>query len=164
MKYKFIQIGGILLTVVYAAFVVWLYWTEPRSFREIPAKATVVVGTYEVDAEKFADGWRMFRAENFRAARDFFAQADAEKRDAKTQFYIAYSFYREGWGRVYSDDALYKQGLEAANRVALLDSNFKSDDEDLKMKTAPELKAELEQGVERTMDDLNPLKIFRQRK
>ena len=32
------------------------------------------------------------------------------------------------------------------------------------MNTAAELKAELEQGTERTWSDLNPLKVFRKRK
>jgi hypothetical protein len=32
------------------------------------------------------------------------------------------------------------------------------------MHTAAELKAELEQGLERTLGDVNPLKVMRQRK
>jgi hypothetical protein len=32
------------------------------------------------------------------------------------------------------------------------------------MQTAAELKAELEQGTERSLDDLNPLRIIRKRK
>ena len=34
-----------------------------------------------------------------------------------TQFYIAYSWYRQGWGRVYSDDDMFAQGLMAVNRA-----------------------------------------------
>ena len=37
-------------------------------------------------------------------------RADPARRDAPTQFYIAYSFYREGWGRVYSDDRAVQAG------------------------------------------------------
>jgi len=40
-------------------------------------------------------------------ARDFFQKADPENRDAKTQYYIAYSYYRQGWGKLYNDDALF---------------------------------------------------------
>jgi hypothetical protein len=119
------------------------------------------VGTYEIDKTKFDEGLRLFRAENYPASRDFFAQADAEKRDSKTQFYIAYSFYRQGFGKVYNDDALFKQGLEQLNRV---DSNFKSDDADLKLKTPAELKNELTEGLQFTSADLNPLKVLRERK
>jgi tetratricopeptide (TPR) repeat protein len=164
MQLKIIQSTGILLTILYGAFIIWLYWTEPKTIAEIPAKATVTVGTYEINREKFDEGLRLFRAENYRAARENFSQADPEKRDARTQFYVAYSFYREGWGRTWNDDNLFRQGLETANKAIALDPNFKSDDADLKLKTAVELKTELEQGVERSWDDLNPLKVLRERK
>ena len=41
-------------------------------------------------------------------------------RDARTQFYIAYSFYRQGWNRTHRDDALYTQGLETVERAIAL--------------------------------------------
>jgi hypothetical protein len=161
MKEKHLQILGIILSIIYAAFIVWLYAYEPKNLSEVATKATVTVGTYEIDKTKFDEGLRLFRAENYPASRDFFAQADAEKRDSKTQFYIAYSFYRQGFGKVYNDDALFKQGLEQLNRV---DSNFKSDDADLKLKTPAELKNELTEGLQFTSADLNPLKVLRERK
>jgi hypothetical protein len=37
-------------------------------------------------------------------------------------------------------------------------------DPDLKMRTAAELKAELEKGRERTWSDLNPLRVLEERK
>lgn len=161
MKEKHIQILGAILSIIYAVFIVWLYALEPKTISEVATKATVTIGTYEIDKAKFDEGLRLFRAENFPAARDFFNQADPEKRDAKTQFYIAYSFYRQGFGKTYNDDALFKQGLEQLNRV---DPNFKSDDPDLKMKTSAELKNEFTEGLQFTMDDLNPLKVLRERK
>ncbi len=93
-------------------------------------------------------------------------RADPAQRDARTQFYIAYSFYREGWGRLYNDDALFRQGIEAVNRALNLtpEGALTIDDPDLQNHSAAELKAELEQGVERTWDDLNPLKLTRERK
>jgi hypothetical protein len=164
MKEKHLQILGVCLTVIYFAFIVWVYANEPKSFTEVATKATVTVGTYEVDKAKFDEGLKLFRQENYLAARDAFARADPEKRDAKTQFYVAYSFYRQGWGRVSSDDALFKQGLDVTNQVIALDPNFKSDDADLKLKLPVELKNELEQGLQVTTDDFNPLKVFRERK
>jgi hypothetical protein len=166
MQHKLIQSVGVAWTLLYAVFVIWIYATEPRTLREVASGAQVVAGTYEVDREKFEEGLRLFRAEQFRAARDEWTRADPEQRDARTQFYIAYAFYREGWGRVYSDDALYRQGLEAANRAVNLsrDERLRVDDPDLQLHTPAELKAELEQGLERTASDLNPLKVFRQRK
>ncbi|HEY0322053.1 MAG TPA: hypothetical protein VGC66_13925 [Pyrinomonadaceae bacterium] len=166
MQHKLIQSVGVAWTILYALFVIWIYATEPRNLKEVATGAQVVAGTYEVDREKFEEGLRLFRAEQFRAARDEWGRADPEQRDARTQFYTAYAFYREGWGRVYNDDALFRQGLEAANRAINLSQNerLRVDDSNLQMHTPAELKAELEQGLERTVDDLNPLKVFRERK
>lgn len=164
MKEKHIQILGVCISTIFFALIVWLYANEPKTFSEAATKATVTVGTYEVDKVKFNEGLRLFKQENYLAARDAFSKADPERRDAKTQFYIAYSFYRQGWGRVSNDDALFKQGLEATNQVAVLDASFKSDDADLKLKTPVELKNELEQGLQVTADDFNPLKVLRERK
>lgn len=175
MKEKHIQILGIVLTAFYGVFICWLYWVEPKSLEEFSAKAQttienvtaktqVAVGTYEIDRAKFDEGLRAFRQDNFVVARDNFERADPEKRDAATQFYIAYSFYRQGFGKVYSDDALFKQGLEQTNRVVALDKNFKSDDSNLQMKTPAELKNEFEEGLKITASDFNPFKVLRERK
>jgi hypothetical protein len=175
MKEKYIQSLGIVLTVCYGFFILWLYWAAPKSLAEVPAKAKetientatqgqIIIGTYEVDAAKFGDGLKAFRADNFVAARSFFENADPERRDAKTQFYIAYSYYRQGFGKLYSDDELFKKGLDETNRLIALDKNFKSDDADLKMKTPAELKNEFEEGLRITADDFNPMKLTRERK
>ncbi len=161
MNEKHIQISGIILIIIFGAFIVWLYVSEPKNLVEVATKATVTVGTYEVNKVKFDEGLLQFRNENYAVARDFFNQADTEKRDDKTQFYIAYSFYRQGFGKVYSDNNLYKQSLEIVNKI---DRNFKSDDINLQMKTPAELKNELEEGLKVTPDDFNPLKVLRERK
>ena len=164
-KQRVIQIIGLMLTVVYAGVIVWLYATEPRSFKEAATGAQVAAGTYEVDQEKFAAALGLFRREQFRAARDEWQRADPAQGDATTQFYIAYSYYREGWGRVYFDQDLFKLGLEAVNRaIALAPAPLTVADENLQLHTAAELKAELEQGTERTWGDVNPLKVLRTRK
>jgi tetratricopeptide (TPR) repeat protein len=165
MRQKFIQIIGLVVTMVYAVAIVWLYATEPRSFKEVATGAQVAAGTYQVDQEKFDAALALFRREQFRAARDEWQRADPAQSDPNTQFYIAYSFYREGWGRVYYDQELFKQGLEAVNRaIALAPGPLTVADENLQLHTAAELKAELEQGMERTWGDINPLKVMRQRK
>jgi len=175
MKEKHIQTLGIVLAAVYAVFIAWLYWVEPKSLEEVPAKAQttienvttktqVAIGTYEIDQAKFNEGLKAFRADNFIVARDNFGRADIEKRDAETQFYIAYSFYRQGFGRVSNDDALFKLGLEQTNRVIALDRNFKSDDANLQLKTPVELKNEFEEGLKVTTSDFNPFKVLRERK
>jgi hypothetical protein len=60
---------------------------------------------------------------------------------------------------------LFKQGLEAVNRaIALSPVPLAVEDENLQMLTAAELKAELEQGTERSWSDLNPVEVLRKRK
>jgi tetratricopeptide (TPR) repeat protein len=165
MQQRLIQIIGLAVTAVYAVVIVWLYATEPRSFKEVATGAEVAAGTYQVEQEKFNAALALFRREQFRAARDEWNRADPAQGDARTQFYIAYSFYREGWGRVYYDQDLFRQGVEAVNRaIALAPGSLTVPDENLKIHTAAELKAELEQGTERGWGDVNPLKVMRQRK
>ncbi len=175
MKEKHIQLLGIILTVFYAFFIAWLYWAEPKSLAEVSTKAQttienvttkgqIVIGTYEVDKAKFAEGLTAFRQDNFIVARDNFLKADPERRDAKTQFYIAYSYYRQGFGKVYNDDELFKKGLVELDKVITLDKNFKSDDQDLRLKTPVELKNEFEEGLKVTAGDFNPFKVLRERK
>jgi hypothetical protein len=172
---KYIQILGLALIVVYGIFVIFLYAAEPRSIEEISIKAKstvesavsrgqVMTGTYEIDRAKFDAGLQSFRQDNFVAARDLFERADPERRDAKTQFYIAYSCYRQGWGRISNDDALFKQALESVELVSMLDPNFRSDDASLGLRTPAELRNELEEGLKVTADDFNPLRLVRERK
>jgi hypothetical protein len=166
MQSKIIQVTGLALTIAYAVLIVWLYATEPRTFKEVATGAQVAAGTYQVNEEKFNAALDLFRREQFRAARDEWQRADPAQGDARTQFYIAYSFYREGWGRVYYDQQLFKQGLEAVNRAIALASTspLTVDDPNLRMHSAAELKAELEQGTEGSWSDVNPLKVLRTRK
>jgi hypothetical protein len=166
MKPRIIQVIGLTLTIAYAAFIIWIYATEPRTFREVATSAEVAAGTYQINQQNFDAGHSLFLREQFRAARDEWQRADPAQGDARTQFYIAYSFYREGWGRVYYDQDLFKQGLEAANRAANLSSNtpLTVDDPNLQMHSVAELKAELEQGLERSWNDVSPLKVLRTRK
>lgn len=165
MRQRLIQIVGLVVTAAYALAIVWLYATEPRNFNEVATGAQVAAGTYQVDQQKFAGALELFRREQFRAARDEWQRADPAQSDPTTQFYIAYSFYREGWGRVYYDQELFKQGLEAVNRaITLAPEPLTIPDENLQLHTAAELKAELEQGTERNWGDINPLKVMRQRK
>lgn len=175
MNEKYIQILGLLATLLYSAFVIFLYAAEPRSLEDISTKAKstlenavtkgqVMTGTYEIDQAKFNDGLQAFRQDNFIAARDSFERADPEKRDPKTQFYIAYTFYRQGWGRISNDDALFKQGFESVQRVTMLDPNYRTDDANLQLRTPAELRNEFEEGMKITADDFNPLRLVRERK
>ena len=166
MQRKSIQIAGVIWTLVYAGFIVWIYATEPRSFKEMATNTQVAAGTYEINQEKFNSGLTLFGRDQFRAARDEWNAADPAQKDPRTQFYIAYACYREGWGRVYYDRALFNEGLAAVNRALSLNPNgtLVVDDPNLQIHTPAELKAELEQGTETGWKDLNPLKLLRTRK
>lgn len=170
MQPTLIKSAGIAWTLLYAAFIIWIYATAPRTFNEATTGVSVAAGTYAIDEARFLAARELFRREQYRAARDEWMRADPATRDARTQFYIAYAFYREGWGRLYHDDALYRQGLEAAERALSLSpasgggGALTVDDPELKIHSAAELKAELQQGLESSMGDFNPLKVVRERK
>jgi len=157
---------GLALAALYAASIVWLYVREPQSVAEMTGALSASVGAYRIDARAFDDGLRFFRGEQFDAARLAFARADPARQDARTQFYVAYSFYRQGWGRVYNDVDLFAQGVAAIDRAVAVapGGRIVVDDPDLKMHSADELKAELQTGLQRGASDLNPMKLFRQRK
>jgi hypothetical protein len=165
-SHRAIRIAGITLSLAYAAAIAWIYASGPRSFAELATGARVAAGTYNIDQARFDNALQLFRREQFRAARGEWERADPAQRDARTQFYIAYSCYREGWGRFYPDPALYRQGLEAASRAIALtpQGTLVVNDPQLKMRTAAELKAELELGLEHTIGNLNPLRVLRERK
>ncbi|CAN5232075.1 hypothetical protein BH20ACI2_BH20ACI2_00260 [soil metagenome] len=164
MNEKYIQILTLVFTLAGFTFITFLYWTEPRSIAEVSSKGQVVLGTYDIDRVEFDRGLANFQRDEFVAARAAFDRADPQKRDAITQFYKAYSYYRQGWGRVSNNDALFGAGVEATDRVIAIEPNFRIADDSLKMKTAYELKSELEDGLKITISDFNPMKLTRERK
>ena len=161
-----LRVAGVLLSIGYAALIVWLYVSQPQTGAEAIGGLAAGVGAYRIDQQAMDDGLRFFRADQFPEARMAFERADPAHRDAGTQFYVAYSFYREGWGRMYNDDRLFQQGLEAVNRAIALapDNRLVVADENLGMRTAEELKAELQRGLRREVSDLNPLRVLEPRK
>ncbi len=165
-RVKFIQTIGIVWTLVFAAFIIWLYAAAPQTITEVATGARVAAGTYQVDEARFNEALELFRREQYAAARDEWTRADPAQRDAHTQFYIAYAFYRQGWGRVYNDNELFQQGLDSANRAIALspERTLMISDADLQIHTAAELKAELESGLERSLGDFSPLRVLRERK
>ena len=154
------------MSLAYAAVVAWLYATQPQTVAQVTGGFASIVGTYKVDPLALADGLRFFRGNQFVEARAALLRADPAERDAQVQFYIAYSYYREGWGRVYSDDALFGKGLAAVDKAIALapGGRLVVDDPDLQMHSADELRAELQRGLVRDASDFNPLRVFGARK
>lgn len=157
---------GLSLAIAYAALIGWMYVQQPTTLAEITGGLSSSIGAYQIDRQAFDDGLQFFRNDQFVEARAAFERADPARRDALTQFYIAYAFYRQGWGRVYSDDVLFTQGLEAVDRAIALapDGRLLVDQPGQLIKSADELRAELQAGLTRDSSDFNPLRVFRQRK
>jgi len=157
---------GLLVAVAYAAVIVWAYQSQPQSGAEAIGGLAFTVGAYRIDEQALQDGLGLFRQDKFPESRAAFDRADPAKRDARTQFYVAYSFYREGWRRFYSDDALFKQGLETVNRAVDLapDRRLVVEDTGLMMHTGEELRGELERGLRTDSSDFNPARVFAPRK
>jgi hypothetical protein len=156
----------LVLSLAYGGFVVWLYASQPQTMAEVTGGLASGAGLYHVDAQALADAMGFFHRDAFPEARAAFARADPAQRDAVVQFYIAYCYYRQGWGRVYNDDALFGKGLESVDRAIALAPRHRLvvDDPNLGMQSADELRAELERGVTRDASDLNPMRVFRHRK
>jgi hypothetical protein len=143
----------------------WLYAAQPATLAEVRGGLTSSVGLYRIDQQAFDEGLAHFRADRFVEARLAFTRADPAQRDAHVQFYTAYALYRQGWGRLSNDDALFTAAVEAldradaaaaAGRVAVADPALKLPSSDL-------LRAELQRGLMRDWSDLNPMRVFRER-
>ena len=166
MSEAVVRATGAGITVAYAILIAWLAASQPQSLAEVTGGLAATVGAYEADAVNFAEGLRLFRQEQFDAARIAWSRADPAGRDARTQFYVAYSYYRQGWGRFSHDDALYAAGLEALDRAVASAPGGRVvvSDPGLQMQTADELRAELRGGITRDWSDVNPARVFRSRK
>lgn len=157
---------GLVLALVYASFIVWLYVRQPQTLAEVTGGLTATVGAYRIDQQAFDDGLGLFRRDQFEASRAAFERADPAGQDARTQFYIAYSYYRSGWGRVYQNNEHFRKGLEHADKAIALAQGGRLvvEDPELGMRSADELRAELAEGLRIEASDFNPLRVFRERK
>ena len=166
MQDRSVRVVGLVLAITYATFVVWLYIRQPQTFAEVTGGLTATVGAYRINQQAFDDGLGLFRREQHEAARAAFERADPAGQDAGTQFYIAYSYYRSGWGRMYQDNELFKKGLVHADKAIALapGGRLVVEDPALYMHNADELRAELVEGLRVDASDFNPMRVFRQRK
>jgi len=161
-----IRSAGLAIALVYATAIAWTYVHQPQTVSQVTGGLAATVGAYRIDAAAFEDGLAFFRKDQFVEARAAWGRADPAEQDARTQFYIAYSFYRQGWGRMYSDDRLFTEGLARVDKAIALApaGRLIVDDGTLQMHSADELRAELQAGLTRDASDFNPLRVLRQRK
>jgi len=160
-----IRVAGLVLSLVYAAAIVRVYVRQPATLPEVAGSLASSVGAYRIDQARFDAGLGFFRQDQFVEARDAFAQADPARQDATVQFYVAYTYLRQGWGRVYADDALYKAGQATMARARSLAAGqpLVVDDPNLRLRSAEEVDAEFQRGLTRELSDLNPVRVFRER-
>ena len=48
------------LSVAYAAFIAWLYSTQPKTVAEVTGGLSSTVGAYQIDAQAMSDGLAFF--------------------------------------------------------------------------------------------------------
>jgi tetratricopeptide (TPR) repeat protein len=166
MREPVVRSVGLGATALYAALIGWLFASQPSTVAEAIGGVAATVGAYHIDEQAFADGLAFFRRDQFVESRAAFARADTATRDPRTQFYIAYSYYRQGWHRLYSDDHLFGEGLKTIDKAIALapQGRLVVDDPDLGIRTGDELRAELLAGLTKDASDLNPLRVFGTRK
>jgi len=157
---------GLAASLAYGAAIVWLYANQPQTVAQVTGGFASMVGAYTIDRQAYEDGLRFFHHDQFDEARAAFARADNAERDPATQFYIAYSYYREGWGRFYDDRALFAKGLAAVDKAIAVapGGRILVDDPGLQMHSADELRAELQRGMATGVSNFNPLRVMRTRK
>jgi tetratricopeptide (TPR) repeat protein len=166
MKDAAIRGAGLLVTALYAGFITWVYAYQPRTVAQLTGGMAASVGAYQVDRASFNQGLQFFRNDQFEEARAALGRADPARQDPTTQFYVAYGYYRQGWGRMYNDDALFAKGLEAVEHAIAIAPGHRLDvpDPSIQMRTADELRAELKRGLTRDVTDFDPRRFLRERK
>jgi hypothetical protein len=147
-------------------FTLWLYGTAPTTVAEVTGGLASTAGLYRVDPTAFAEGIRFFRADQFEEARLVFERIDAARRDPVVQFYVAYSHYRQGWGRLANDDTQLRLALAALDRAESTapGGRVSVDDPDLGAPTSEELRVEILEGLRTDLSDFNPMGVMRKRK
>jgi hypothetical protein len=166
MRPDLVRALGLAGSAVLAAFTLWLYATAPQTMAEVTGGLASTAGLYRVDPAEFAEGLRFFRADQFEEARLVFTRIDRARRDPLVQFYVAYSHYRQGWGRLADDDEQFTLGLAALDRAEEVAPGGRVvvDDPDLGAPTSEELRIELLEGLRTDLSDFNPMGAVRKRK
>lgn len=156
---------GLVVSLLYGGAIVWLYVRQPRTFEELKTQAAVEASVYRVKQENFDEAMKHFNAGRYQVAITQFELADPARLDAATQFYVAYSYYRLGRGRLFDDDTMFRKGLEVVDRCLAVAPNniYESDRAGLEITSAAALRQRLKEGLEVTGSDFNPLNWFEKR-
>ena len=160
-----VQISGLAIALLYGACIAWLYVRQPRSLEELRTQVAVEANVYRINQANFDEATKHFNAGRYQVAIDQFELADPAHNDARTQFFIAYCYYRLGRGQIYDDDEMFKKGLAAVERCLAVAPNniFETDRADLEIKSAVALRQRFKDGLGVTPSDFNPLDWFKKK-
>jgi tetratricopeptide (TPR) repeat protein len=160
---RMVQITGLVIALLYGASIIWLYVRQPRSFQELKTAVAVEANVYRIKRENFDEGLKQFNAGQHKVAIEQFELADPAESDPATQFYIAYSYYLLGRGKIYDDDEMFRKGLAAIDRCLQSAPNniFEIDRADLEIRSAAALRQRFKEGLEVSPSDFNPLDWFK---
>ena len=152
-----------MIALLYGFFIVWLYVHHPQSLSELKTQASVQANVYHVNEPNFNEAIKEFDAGDYNSAIGQFKLADPADRDPASQYYIAYSYYILGRGRIFNDEDMFNKGVVAVNRCLdnATDHIFQMDRSDLEITNADTLRQKLVEGLKHTMPSLNPLDWFR---
>ena len=158
VRVRVVRALGLVLSLRLPPPIVRVYVRQPATLPEVAGSLTSSVGAYRIDSGPVRRWLGILPQGPFVEARDAFAQADPARQDASVQFYIAYAYLRQGWGRVYADDALYKAGQATLAHARSLtpDNSITVNDPGLRLHTAEEVAAEFERGLTRELSDSEP--------
>jgi hypothetical protein len=140
----------------------WLYVRRPQSLAELKTQASVQITIYHVTQANFDEGIKEFDAGDYNSAIGQFKLADPAQADSTSQYYIAYSYYLLGRGRLFNDEDMFNKATEAVDRCLENAPNhiFEIDRSDLEIKNADTLREKLREGLRHTMSSLNPFTWF----
>jgi len=157
-----VQISGLVITVLYASIIGWIYVRRPQSLAELKTQASVQANLYHISQENFDAAIKEFDAGDYNSAIGQFKLADPAEKDPSSQYYIAYSYYLLGRGRIFNDEDMFKRAIDAVNRCLDNAPNhiFETDRADLEIRNADTLRQKLVEGLKHTMPSLNPLDWF----
>jgi hypothetical protein len=160
-----IQVAGLVVTILYGSFIVWVYARRPQTLAELKTQASIQASVYHINQQNFDEAIKEFNGADYNSAIGQLKLADPAQQDPPSQYYIAYSYYLLGRGRIFNDEDMFNNAIKAVDRCLDNAPNhiFEIDRSDLEIKNADTLRQKLIDGLKHTMPNLNPLNWFGQK-
>src|SRR5262249_9180990 len=111
-----IEVLGLATSVLYASFIVWVYARRPQSLAELKTQASIQANVYHINQQNFDEAIKEFDTGDYNSAIGQLKLADPAQKDPTSQYYIAYSYYLLGRGRIFNDEDMFNRAIEAIDR------------------------------------------------